>query len=109
MPTLLLFFSGALAQFLVPGRASLFNDDDTNIHYHLYLLSVRIPFTLDGGVRTPFAFCLRNTTWHEAFKGWSESLRKSWKPSNIIAASLQLVYLVVQESFNLSPLTFYSG
>ena len=45
-------FSGALAQFLVPGRASLFNDDDTNIHYHLYLLSVRIPFTLDGGVRT---------------------------------------------------------
>ena len=52
MPTLLLFFSGALAQFLVPGRASLSNDDDTNLHYYLYLLSVRIPFTLDGGVRT---------------------------------------------------------
>ena len=52
MPTLLQFFSGALAQFLVPGRASLFNDDDTTIHYYLYLLSVRIPFTLDGGVRT---------------------------------------------------------
>ena len=53
MPTLLLFFSGALAQFLVPERASLSDDDDTNLHYDLYLLSVRIPFTLDGGVRTP--------------------------------------------------------
>ena len=46
MPTLLLF-SGALAQF--PGEL---HDDDSNIHYYLYLLSARIPNTRDGGIRT---------------------------------------------------------
>ena len=32
------------------GCAFLSNDDDTNIHYYLYLLSARIPFNRDGGI-----------------------------------------------------------
>ena len=40
----------------VPGCASLSNDDDTNIHYYLYVLSARIPFTCDGGIRTRRVF-----------------------------------------------------
>lgn len=52
----------------------------------------------------PFAFCLRNTTWDEAFTVLVRNPSKhSRKPSKIFPASLQLFYFVIQESFNFGP------